>query len=298
MMVEVAAGFSTLALVHFAGNAFLRTYQLLVSPSVLHYLIHDQFYNFEPPADKQGQGFIGKLRQSIIVLSIKEWNMDRIHFRLLWTPFKWVGRKLSFLSGKAGKLFIGATAVLGAVGLILNEFRDYEQIGLLFMLAGLALILRSFAERVSALSAWQLLFFSNYLILLGMMFNGGFDVWKSIYFIGGVTVGGIVGMAVLLHLQRKEGEISLDGFKGHIYEHKRAGLLFLLSCLAIGCFPITPSFIGLDLMFMEMGEGQYHNILVVVLCFIFMEISAFRIYARTFLGQHSKAYHEIAFRNS
>ena len=35
MFIEVAAGFEEVALVHFAGNAFLRAYQLLVSPSVV-----------------------------------------------------------------------------------------------------------------------------------------------------------------------------------------------------------------------------------------------------------------------
>ena len=37
IFIEVALGWHVLALVHFTGNAFLRTYQLLVSPSVLNY---------------------------------------------------------------------------------------------------------------------------------------------------------------------------------------------------------------------------------------------------------------------
>jgi len=48
IFIEVAAGFENLALCHFAGNAFLRTYQLLVSPSVVSYLIREQFYNYVP----------------------------------------------------------------------------------------------------------------------------------------------------------------------------------------------------------------------------------------------------------
>src|SRR5690606_21226261 len=48
IFIEVAAGFENLALFHFAGNAFLRTYQLLVSPSVVSYLIREQFYHFVP----------------------------------------------------------------------------------------------------------------------------------------------------------------------------------------------------------------------------------------------------------
>ncbi len=39
IFIEVALGLETLALIHFAGNAFLRTYQLLISPSVITYLI-------------------------------------------------------------------------------------------------------------------------------------------------------------------------------------------------------------------------------------------------------------------
>jgi len=52
IFIEVAMGFHILALVHFAGNAFLRTYQLLVSPSVLNYLVHHQYFHYHPPQDK------------------------------------------------------------------------------------------------------------------------------------------------------------------------------------------------------------------------------------------------------
>jgi NADH-quinone oxidoreductase subunit L len=48
IFIEIAIGLEKLALFHFAGNAFLRTYQLLVSPSVVTYLIREQFYNFVP----------------------------------------------------------------------------------------------------------------------------------------------------------------------------------------------------------------------------------------------------------
>jgi NADH-quinone oxidoreductase subunit L len=48
IFIELSFGLEILALVHFAGNAFLRTYQLLVSPSTVSYLIREQFYNFVP----------------------------------------------------------------------------------------------------------------------------------------------------------------------------------------------------------------------------------------------------------
>jgi NADH-quinone oxidoreductase subunit L len=39
-------------------------------------------------------------------------------------------------------------------------------------------------------------------------------------------------------------------------------------------------------------------VVVLAIYFIFMELAALRIYARVFLGQHVKQYHEIAYRSS
>ena len=74
MFVEVALGFHILALIHFAGNAFLRTYQLLVSPSVLNYLVHHQYFHHKPNSATGNN----KWMNTIYTLSIKEWNIDRI----------------------------------------------------------------------------------------------------------------------------------------------------------------------------------------------------------------------------
>jgi NADH:ubiquinone oxidoreductase subunit 5 (subunit L)/multisubunit Na+/H+ antiporter MnhA subunit len=57
IFAEIGFGFTDLALVHFAGNAFLRTYQLLISPSVVSYLIKDQFYHFQQTRPQHEIGF-------------------------------------------------------------------------------------------------------------------------------------------------------------------------------------------------------------------------------------------------
>ena len=72
MFFELALGFETFALFHFAGNAFLRTYQLLVSPSAVCYLIREQFYHFEPKHENIETHFSKKLEYSLFLLSIKE----------------------------------------------------------------------------------------------------------------------------------------------------------------------------------------------------------------------------------
>jgi NADH:ubiquinone oxidoreductase subunit 5 (subunit L)/multisubunit Na+/H+ antiporter MnhA subunit len=74
MFIEVALGFHWLVLIHFAGNAFLRTYQLLVSPSVLNYLVHHQYFHYHPPLDKP----LSRINATFYMLGIKEWNLEPI----------------------------------------------------------------------------------------------------------------------------------------------------------------------------------------------------------------------------
>ena len=93
MFIEVALGFHMLVLIHFAGNAFLRTYQLLVSPSVLNYLVHHQYFHYHPSTAKT----CIKTKAALYMLGIKEWNLDSMMFKYLWSPFKWLGKQFQFL---------------------------------------------------------------------------------------------------------------------------------------------------------------------------------------------------------
>ncbi|MEJ7587843.1 MAG: proton-conducting transporter membrane subunit [Ferruginibacter sp.] len=302
MFIEVALGWHVLALVHFTGNAFLRTYQLLVSPSVLGYLIHDQFYNYSPKLYGTKNSFVNKVSNSIYILSIREWNMDIFQYRFLWMPFKWVGRKLNFISLKFS---IPALVIIFIGGLIsfLNEDKIPKQLDdilhLLFAFIGMALILKSFALRTSALNAWVLIIASQLYIILSIAFlNDKYVHTEILIYISGLLVAAIVGFACLFKLKKLERNIDLNGFYGHIHEHPGIAFLFLLSCLGFVSLPFTPSFIGFDLMFTRIHKNEYLLIFFTSVSFLFIEIAVLRIYSRLFLGQHVKQYHPIAYRSS
>ena len=70
IFIELALGWHTLALIHFASNAFLRTYQLLVSPSVLSYLIHDMVFSFKKGKPNVGTACMQRLKNSLYLLSL------------------------------------------------------------------------------------------------------------------------------------------------------------------------------------------------------------------------------------
>ncbi|CAN5482670.1 hypothetical protein BH10BAC4_BH10BAC4_08550 [soil metagenome] len=301
IFIEVAAGFETLALIHFAGNAFLRTYQLLVSPSVVSYLIREQFYNFSPRERSIESSFPSKLRYSLYTLCVKEWNLDSFMYRYLWNPMKAIGLRLDFLTlNRAIILFIPAYLI----GLFLLNNEDLipehveQYLPFLFSFVGLIMVLKAFTERKLARMSWILIIMNHFWIALAISFNEHFTYEHSLLYLSGVVVAGVLGFLCLRRLKSFENNIDLDQFHGHSFEHPKIAFVFLISCLGLAGFPITPTFIGEDVIFSHIHEDQPILALIVALSFIIDGLAIIRIYARVFLGPHVKSIYDMAYRSS
>ena len=301
MFIEISFGWHLFALLHFAGNAFLRTYQLLVSPSVLSYLIHDQFYNFEPKPKKVYSPAMKRLRYTFYVLGIKEFNLDFFQLRYMWTPFKWIGKHLDFLNNRIFIYILGLFYVLGIVLFIYEGQAHWELFKVLkysYAVIGVVLILKAFAERGDAKRAWTMIAASQMFIAITIAFNEDVALSQIIIFLSGVVVSAIVGYVCLVKITTIENNISLNNFHGHMYEHPKFGLAFLLASLGLAGFPFTPTFLGIDLLFSHIHTHQFLLIALTATSFVFLELALLRLYARVFLGPHVKSYHEIAYKSS
>lgn len=296
IFIEVAAGLHWLALLHFAGNAFLRTYQLLVSPSVLNYLIHHQYFHYTPAVQKP----ISKLRASLYILNIKEWSLDTTLFHFLWSPFKWAGTQLQFIATKKGSGVVIIMAVAALVYFLKSEGISTGLSAILpiiFLCAALTLILSVFASRRSALQGWLYLVLSHLFILCSMR-NDHIDWVQFTMYSSGVILSGFSGFVCLNKIAAIDQDITLNKFHGYVYEQKGTALIFLLSAIGLLGFPITAAFIGIDVLFTYVQSNQVAAIILLALCFLFLELAALRIYLRVFLGPHKKLSHPIAFRSS
>ncbi len=298
IFIEVALGFHVLALVHFAGNAFLRTYQLLVSPSVLNYLVHHQYFHFKPAAATAGK----KWRNTLHTLSIKEWNLDSFLHRYLWMPFKWTGRKFNFLETRPAKVLtvVPAAVLVYALGSETSPLQFIQSaIPVISMSVALLLILYSFASRKSARTAWVYLLLAHFFIISGVIANRELVDWSQVSMYGsGVLLAGIAGLICLQKIHRIDKNISLNLFHGYVYERKQTALVFLLSAIGLVGFPVTAAFIGVDVFFTHIRSDQTALIVLMALCFLFIELAAIRIYCRIFLGLHKKPDHPVAYRSS
>ncbi len=301
IFIEVAAGFETLALFHFAGNAFLRTYQLLVSPSVVSYLIREQFYNFTPRRHTVEDSLPKKLEYTFYMLCLKEWNLDSFMYRYLWNPLKWLGRKLDFLTLNGVVIFFIPAYLIGLFS-VYNEdmIPDVleKYLPFLFSLIALICVLKAFTERKLARMSWLLIIMTHFWIALAVAFNEHFTFSQVHVYLSGIAVTGVLGFLCLRWLKFHEGNIDLDQFHGHSYKHSGIAILFLLCCLGVSGFPITPSFIGEDLIFTHIHEDQPVLAAFVALCFIIDGLAIIRMYARIFLGPHAKSVYEMGYRSS
>ncbi|MEQ1745110.1 MAG: proton-conducting transporter membrane subunit [Saprospiraceae bacterium] len=301
IFIELALGLHLLALVHFAGNAFLRTYQLLMSPSVLNYLIHDQFFNFIPPQHNATNTFFDKLRNTAYTMSIREWNLDVLPYRFLWKPMKFLGNRLGFISTWGAAWLC---LPLFAVGMYAASYREripadmlrWLPIGL--ALLGFAFILKAFVERQSAHRAWLFVVINQLFLTLAIAFNNQFDFGQIYLYLSGIVVSTVAGYWCLWLLRRRGESTALDRHHGHSYEYPRITIVFMIASLGMSGFPITPTFIGEDIMLGNVNKDQYFLMTLIALNIILDGLAVLRIYARLFLGPHTKGYHEVAYRSS
>ncbi len=301
MFIEIALGWHSLALVHFACNAFLRSYQLLVSPSVLSYLIHDQFFTFNIPQHNFPNNLWGKLRMTVYMLSIKEWNLDAFMVRFLWNPLKKAGRVARFISSRA-VVFIFIPIFI--IGFYLVYNREVIPAGSLdylptaMAIIGIVLALKGFTERGKAQLAWSLVIMNQLFSALSIGLNEEFEHLQIILFLSGIVVSGVIGFWCLLRLEQLGESVKLDRFHGHSFNHPRITFVFMVAALSLSGFPITPTFIGEDLLLGKIDEHQFALLGFSALSLIMDGLVVFRIYARLFLGPNQQGYHEVAYRSS
>jgi NADH-quinone oxidoreductase subunit L len=299
MFMELALGLHWLVLIHFACNALLRTYQLLISPSILSYLIHEQFYHFVLPPQKIANNFLGRLRSSLYILAIKEWNMDRLMSDYLFKPLKTIGQLTRFLGIPllyAVSFLFFATSIF----IVTNITSSASTVALMGeVAAGMSILmyLRAFSVQGDMKAAWSLIFLGHLYLIAFLFFASLGNLVPLLMYAIGIGIAFIVGYCVLYYLGIKEKD-SLTHFHGHIYEYRRLGNFFFIVCLCFMAFPITPSFLGQEILLSTIHSEHILEIVLFAISYVISGIAIIRVFAKVFFGPHQKTYHEVAYKSS
>ncbi len=291
MFLELALGLWWLALIHFACNAALRTHQLLVSASVVNYRLRAQFFGLGGQnLQSDGSGAFAKhsrLANTIYVLGLREWGLDGLLARAFWAPLKRIGRLFGFLGDRGTYVLALPVFAIGLYMVYHKAMLPAEVLRYLpevFAALGLIFVLKAFVERSSALVAWSLVVINQLFQSLAFGFNEEFDFGQVHIFLSGILLCAMLGAYVLQRLASKGGSLTLDAWHGSAQAYPKLALLFVFSALGLAGFPITPTFIGEDLMLGHVHENQIVLLTLIVLSIILDGLAVMRIYARVFLG--------------
>lgn len=295
IFIEIALGFEWLALIHIAGNAFLRTYQLLISPSVVSYMIREQFFTFQKESIVSNINLNGsRISQALFLLSLKEWHLESLLFRVVFKPLKYLRELLSFLTPGTVLWIVIPMYVIGMVMAKYYEgvyFSFRYDLALVAGFMAFVMVAKSYNERSSSRLAWILSVFAHFFIDLAVTFNDHFNSQEAGIYLGGILFSGIIGF-VCLNLLRKweQKPIGLNRFHGLISSYPKLGIIFLLSALGVAGFPITSAFLGEDLILTHISEEQWLLAALFSFTFIVNGIAVIRIYARLFLAHSDNTF--------
>lgn len=283
MFIEVAAGWNGLVLLHFAANAFLRTYQLLVSPSLVAYKIRDQFYFGSRRARWLLEGRALGWQRKFYAMALTEFRMDQRLNRWVFRPIKQLGRKLPIQNTKQALVLLllvwSAMLLIRAMGIVVTESAHHAWATVLAGF-GLLLVFRAFSERQSPLLTWLLVAGNHLTMAFAISFNEQFSGQEFSWYLSGVALMGIFGQRLIRKMSLEIPNISMHEYYGYATSHPRVSLFFFLACLGLMGFPISPTFVGEDLLFSHIHEQQvllavfFHSgtSSPVLLCYGFMPV--------------------------
>lgn len=289
IFLEIALGLESLALIHFAGNALLRMYQLLVSPSVVTYMVREQFYSGNKLQDAiRHSKKTGSFGNKFYLLAMQEFNLDSVIFKLVFSPLKRMRKLIGFFTLKSVMYILLPVYV---VGLLVANYELIDSHALNYTLAigsgllALLMVSKSYNERTSSRLAWVLVVFAHFFIDLAVTFNDHLNLKEAGLYLSGVLVSGIIGFCTILYVRKHQGGgIGLHRYQGLVARYPKGAFVFFLSSLGIAGFPITTTFFGEDVILSHIHEDQFALATLVSLTFIINGMAVLRLYARIFLG--------------
>lgn len=295
MFMELALGLEALVLVHFMGNAFLRCYQLLVSPSIVVHLLRVEGATnagFDIQNTTRFQFLPASLRSilpeviynTLYVFSLQEGNLELLVRSILWTPLKRVGAIINNTNLWLKLVYsFGSFAVVGLIIMVSGSTTKYFAlpVSIFMVLAALS----AFSQKHSPYSVWNAVGLSSTLAGLAIWFLNPAAWFDVVIFASGIIPAWALGMIVLAKLLKNENFAeSPFTYRAFSETQPKLSLLLFLSFLGLVGFPISPAFLGEDLLLSHASSHDPWFALPITIAFVINGIAVARVFQRLCMG--------------
>jgi NADH-quinone oxidoreductase subunit L len=311
MFIELSLGLETLVLVHFLGNAFLRCYQLLVSPSIVAHLLRvegsadtdffiksDTKFSFLPVSIRNALPEV--LQNTLYVFSLQEGNLELVIRAWIWEPLKRIGAVINNT-----KSWLKTVYALAGVMIILLAVEDIgidrKYLSLPIAVGMVFASLSAFGQQNKPVSVWNAITLSAILAGTAVLFLNPLAKLDVAIFLSGIIPAWLLGIVVLHKLlKNQDPSESLFTYQAMAETQPKLSLLLFISFLCLVGFPISPAFLGEDLL---LSHASYHDpwfALPITIAFIINGIAGARVFQRLCMGrptelctEHGILTHEI-----
>jgi NADH-quinone oxidoreductase subunit L len=297
MFIELSLGLETLVLIHFLGNAFLRCYQLLVSPSIVAHLLRvegsadtdfyinssDNKFSFLPASIRNTVPEV--LQNTLYVFSLQEGNLEILVRTLIWEPLKRTG----IVINKTG-LWIKALYTLIVILLILVAIQgigtDMKYFAIPISVGMVFASLSAFGQINKPISVWNAITLSSFLAGMAVLFINPQAKPDTAIFLSGIIPAWLMGIAVLFKLlKHQDSTESLFAYHAMAETRPKLSMLLFLSFLCLVGFPISPAFLGEDLLLSHASSHDPWFALPITIAFIINGVAGARVFQRLCMGR-------------
>ncbi|MBV6494022.1 MAG: NAD(P)H-quinone oxidoreductase subunit 2, chloroplastic [Turneriella sp.] len=286
MFVELAFGLRDVALFHFMGNAILRCYQLLASPSVLVIFLRMQNEGMSLSGGVTGfiTRFTGKKFSRILyAIAFSECYGEYI-VNLLLKALKAFARFASRVVSYQFSILV--LVLLLTIVILENQFPTSLAatiIRVTFGLLAVYLALAAFGENKTPTRLLNNAALSSLLTGLSTLFLAPESFRYTILFFLGIASGYLLTRVALYLLPSEELKLSYQGLT-----EKYPSLIFLMlvGILSLSGFTLTPTFLGEDLL-LHYGAGKFvFETFIVAGTFILNGVTLMRMYVKLAYGRN------------
>lgn len=249
IFVELALGWEGFALFHLSGNAFLRCFQLLISPSIIAFVLRWQ--GLGGGGVKGGWFSIDtKLPRrwvaSLYVFCLCEGYLEQMVRTVLWKPVCWIGAAVGRLAAGPGTIIPLAVLVGIGISVSLPVGKEWGASVLVALAVGLSS--GALASWGKSSRAWDMATLAGVCMAGSIyLFDHEAAVGASLV-IGSNFVGWGLGRWGLARLTHRRPYARLHNYQGMVQWDGLGSFLVFIGFLIIAGFPISPGFVGEDLL--------------------------------------------------
>ncbi|MFO1471972.1 MAG: proton-conducting transporter membrane subunit [Turneriella sp.] len=280
MFFELALGWREVAMIHFLGNAVLRCYQLLASPSVMVIYLRQQAEGEVPSTGLTGlvaRLFNSKMRHWYFAFSFSEGYAEFIILKL-WHALKAVAHLL-------GRLFSPMLMIVLVLALLIVATfgRPYigEDLNIVCAIAlGILAIFMAVAALGQSIDPARVLWMtalSAVLKGLSVVYLAPETALYSLLYFSGITAGFAISRIALHYIPRA---VQLTEYAGAADAYTMPTNVFFIGVLWMTGFTLSPTFFGDDVLLHFSAEKFPSETLFIGTAFVINAVTLMRSYVK------------------